>query len=273
MEIKKNELLASHTSIKIGGPAKFFCAPKNLTELKEALAFAGKKIIIGRGTNILFSDEEYDGLVIKIDECCQELQINSETIVVGAGISLNKLVDTLAAKNLGGLEFLAGIPGTVGGAVVMNAGAWGSEIGSFVNWVKVVDYQGQEKILKQAELNFAYRSSKISGIVALAQLKVKSGADLKLIAEYRAKRKEKHPLDLPNCGSVFKNPKPLIAAKLIEEAGCKGFRIGDAQISEKHANFIVNLGHATAKDVLELIRLIRERVKVNLELEVKVVLE
>jgi len=274
MEIKKNELLANHASIRIGGPAKFFCSPKNIVELKEALAFDGKKIVIGRGTNILFSDEGYNGLVIKVEECCQELQINGEAIVVGAGVSLNKLVDTLAAENLGGLEFLAGIPGSVGGAVVMNAGAWGGEIGSFVDWVKVISYEGEEKLLKQADLHFSYRSSITSGIVVEAKLKVKKGFDQKLVDEYRTKRREKHPLDLPNCGSVFKNPKPLIAAKLIEEAGCKGLRVGDAQISEKHANFIVNLGHATAKDVLELIRQVQVRVKkVNLVPEVKVVLE
>ena len=150
----------------------------------------------------------------------------------------------------------------------------GSEIGTFVKWVKVVSYEGEEKVLRQADLHYSYRSSAIAGVVVEAKLKVKQGADLKLIKEYRSKRKAKHPLDLPNCGSVFKNPKPLIAAKLIEEACCKGLRVGDAKVSEKHANFIVNLGQATSKDVLNLVQLIKSRVKkVDLVPEVKVVLE
>ena len=273
MNLKKNEPLARHTSLKVGGPAKLFCVPKNIAELKEALAIDEKKIVIGRGTNIIFSDLGYSGLVIKIDECCQEIKLDGEIVSVGAGMSLNKLVDLLAEKDLGGLEFLAGIPGTVGGAVVMNAGAWGGEIGSFVESVKVIDDYGEEKVFKKADLGFAYRSSAISGVVVEVVFNLKQGAKPELIDEYRANRAQKHPLDLPNCGSVFKNPKPQIAAKLIEEAGCKGYRIGDAQISEKHANSIVNLGHATAKDVLALIRYVRDRVKVELVPEVRIVLE
>ncbi len=267
MKFLRNESLKKHNSFRIGGKADYFCIPKNIEELKQALLFAKEKkleiAIVGCGTNLLVRDQGFKGLVIK-------------TSKLNAGISLPRLIKSLASKGLGGLEFLAGIPGSVGGAVVMNAGAWGKEISRVVKEVVVLDYNGKEKVFKKKDLKFGYRSSRFQKekyiiVEVVFRLKKKKKSLIKKdINKYLSMRKSRQPLGSPNCGSIFKNPKSGFAGQIIELAGCKGMRRGDAQVSQKHANFIVNLGEAKARDVIRLMTVIQSRVKVKLEPEIKI---
>jgi UDP-N-acetylmuramate dehydrogenase len=235
--------------------------------------------VIGAGTNLLVLDRGFKGLVIKLAFGLNNLTLEKNRLRAGAGVLLPRLVMFTAAKGLGGIEFLAGIPGSVGGAVVMNAGAWGKEIGRFVEEVKVIDQRGEESVLRKKQLGFGYRRSRLQGgrlIITEITLKLKKmprKAIREMIKDYLAKRRDGQPLGIPNCGSVFKNPKGDFAGRLIEAAGLKGVRVGDAQVSSKHANFIVNLGEAKAKDVIKLITRIRGAVKVKLEPEVRILLE
>lgn len=284
MRYRRNTLLKKHTSFRIGGLADYFCAPKNREELCEALNFAKEKklpvAILGAGSNLLIRDQGFKGLVIKIAGALNWIKIKDNKIHVGAGVFLPRLVRNLASKGLSGLEFLAGIPGSVGGALVMNAGAWGKEIGKYVDQVVVLDSLGREKVLSRKQVGFSYRQSKLQAeklIVVEVVFKLRRGKkrDIqKKINEYLSKRKTFQPLGSPNCGSVFKNPKGDYAGRLIEAAGCKGLRMGDAQVSSKHANFIVNLGDARAQDVIKLITIVQQSVKnkskVNLEPEIRI---
>lgn len=291
MKYLRNELLNKHSSFKIGGPAQYFCEPKNQNEIIAALKYAKanklKVAVIGYGTNLLIPDAGFDGLVIKIGPKLKTLKITGQKIEVGSGISITSLITQLAAKGLGGIEFLAGIPGSIGGAVVMNAGAWGNEISRFVEDVTVIDRRGKELIITQDKLKFGYRKSilqkqrYIVSKVTIKLIKKKPAAILSQIKEYIKIRHSKHPLTFPNCGSVFKNPKDQKnskpAGQLIEAAGCKGLRVGNAQVSNQHANFIVNLGGATAEDVTALMKKVQsavwKRFKIKLEPEVKTMVE
>ncbi|OGC06147.1 UDP-N-acetylenolpyruvoylglucosamine reductase [candidate division WOR-1 bacterium RIFCSPLOWO2_02_FULL_46_20] len=281
MKYLRNEPLSRHTSFKIGGPANYFCLPKSIGNIKEVLSFARqnklKIAVIGAGSNLLAPDQGFSGLVIKIGQGLAWVKAKGDRVSVGAGVGLARLV------KLGGLEFLAGIPGSVGGAVVMNAGAWGEEIGKYVEQVTVLDGAGRVKEIKRKNLGFAYRKSKLQKsrfIVAEVVFKldrIRQRVKQEKIKEYLAKRRARHPLDRPSCGSVFKNPRGLTAGALIEAAGCQGKRIGDAQVSKKHANFIVNLGGAKAADVIKLISIVQKAVnnkfKVLLEPELKTMVQ
>jgi UDP-N-acetylmuramate dehydrogenase len=285
MRFLRNEKLKKHTSFRIGGPAEYFCVAKNIDQIREALAFAKEKklalAVIGAGSNILVRDNGFPGLVIKIST--NSLEINKSRVRVGSGMPLGKLVSSLSAKGIGSLEFLVGIPGSVGGAVVMNSGAWGKEIGDFVKKVKVMNRAGQEIELSRKQMGFGYRKSRLQNdklIVTEVELKLRRKgrkAISKKVKEYIAKRKDKQPVGSPNCGSTFKNPKKDFAARLIEQSGCKGMRMGDAQVSPKHANFIVNLGDASANDVIKLMTLIQIQVKskfgIQLEPELKIMVK
>jgi len=285
MRFKRDEKLKKHTSFRIGGPAEYFCVAKSTDQIREALRFAKEKklpvAVIGAGSNILVRDEGFPGLVIK--NSLNTLEIDGSRVRVGSGIPLGKLVSALRKRGIGGLEFLVGIPGSVGGAIVMNSGAWGKEIGDLVEKVKVIDRNGQETVFTRGQMGFGYRKSRLQKgklIVTEVELRLRRKirkAIAKKIQEYIAKRKDKQPVGSPNCGSTFKNPKKDFAARLIEQAGFKGMRVGDAQVSPKHANFIVNLGDATAKDVLKLMMLIQTRVKskfgIKLEPELKIMVK
>lgn len=285
MKFWRNQLLKNHTSLHIGGRADYFCQPKNFAELKEALAFArANKLpiaILGAGTNTLAADQGFAGLVIKIG--LKEVKVKGRSITVGAGVLLPNLISRLAKQNLGGLEFLAGVPGSVGGAVVMNAGAWGKSIGDYILQIKALDKAGREKIFKRGRIKFAYRRSQfprgqwLVTEVVLRLRKWKMAAIKKQIMDFLEKRRLNQPLGIPSCGSVFKNPAGKFAGQLIEAAGCKGLRVGDAQVSSRHANFIVNLGEARARDFLTLMSTVQKAVKeqghVLLEPEVKIMLE
>jgi len=291
IKIKKNVLLAPYTNYRIGGPAKYFCETNNSEDIIEALDFADKKnipiFVLGGGTNMLVSDRGFEGLVIKFHVSCIKLQENN--IIVGAGNLLSDVVSFAIKNDLQGLEWAAGIPGTVGGAVRGNAGAFGGEMKDIVKTVKCLDIEGKELVdFNKKELGFEYRSSSIKTkksfiilSVELELIKMINNEDSKRakknLVEYIKYRKEHHPLEYPSCGSIFKNVeakkinknKELLenieeniipAALLIAKAGLVGKKIGNAQISEKHANFIVNLGNAKAKDVLELINLCQKEV-------------
>ncbi|MBU0672870.1 MAG: UDP-N-acetylmuramate dehydrogenase [Candidatus Margulisbacteria bacterium] len=287
MKFQRNEPLKKHTSLRIGGLADYFFQPKNIEELAEALELARKNklpvAVLGGGTNLLVLEQGFRGLVIKLGRGLNTVTIEGSKIRVGAGVLLPNLIVTLAKKGVGGLEFLAGVPGSVGGAVVMNAGAWGKEIGQYVAEVRVLDHAGQEKVLKKSKLKLGYRSSLFQNsnwILTEVLLNLRRKKP-KLIKErllyYLTKRRASQPLGIPNCGSVFKNPKNDYAGRLIEAAGCKGLRIGDAQVSVKHANFIVNLGEANAKDVIKIMtrvqKAVKERFKILLEPEVKIMVK
>jgi len=283
MKILRNEPLKRHTSLHIGGPADYFCIPTNTDELREALQFAKERklrlAIMGAGTNLLALDNGFRGLVIKLYGGLNWIKIHRPKAQVGAGVALAKLLFALAKKGLGGIEFLAGIPGSIGGAVYMNAGAWEKRIGDFVEEVRAVDRTGKERIFNKAQLGFGYRKSKLQNsqwIITDIVLKLRRKQRKlisKKIKEYLRLRRDKQPLGTPNCGSVFKNPKGDFAGRIIEQAGCKGMRFGDAQISSKHANFILNLGEAKAKDVIKLMTYIQKAVKIELEPEVKILTE
>ena len=287
MKYLRNELLRKHTSFRIGGPADYFCVPGSVEELKEALIFAKERrlpvAVMGAGTNLLALDKGFRGLVIKLSGGLRQLKARGRTLYLGAGVLIPQLLNCMVRRGLGGVEFLAGIPGTVGGAAVMNAGAWGREIGRYVDRVRLVDPKGKEIILKKKRMGFGYRKSVLQKgmhIVVEVVLKLRK-SDRRLIKkkmkEYLKQRKTSQPLGSPNAGSVFRNPRGKFAGKLLEEAGCKGLRIGDAQVSTKHSNFIVNLGEAKARDVIKLItraqNLVKKKFKIRLEPELKIMVK
>ena len=279
-KMKIDEPLRNHSSFKIGGTADFLVIPSTKDGLVKLVAALGEEkinyIVIGNGSNIIFADEGFRGVVIKttgINECSLE----GDVITAGNGILLSSLANFACNNSLGGLEFVAGIPGTLGGAVLMNAGAYGGEMKDVVIETEYLDVGGSVKTIK--EHGFGYRKSIFSsGNEIILESKLKLFArDRREIAEHMVelanKRREKQPLDMPSAGSTFKRPEGYFAGKLIEDAGLRGFSIGGAQVSEKHCGFIVNRGDATAKDVLELIsycqKCVLEQFGVELETEVK----
>ena len=282
MKFIEKEKLSKHTTFKIGGPANFFCEPESIAELKEALLFAKEKklrtFVIGSGSNLLAPDKGYKGLVIKPK--LTELTIKGNDITAGAGVPIAHLLKTLAEAGLTGLEFMVGIPGTVGGAVVMNAGTAENWIGDRLVAVWAMDAKGKEVAFSREQCEFGYRKSFFQTekyFITVVQLKVNPGDREEInkkMKELMAVRVAKQPYDQPSAGSVFKNPPNDFAGRLIEAAGLKGKQIGQAQISKKHANFIINLGGASSKDVLALVHLaqreVKKRLKVKLELEVEV---
>ncbi len=277
-----NEPMAKYTSMRVGGPADYYLEPADKADLVEIVKyFQSNKfpyIMVGRGSNILVSDKGIRGAVINIEAALPHVRLEGDLVVAEAGITLAKFVDFCVQQGLAGVEMLAGIPGSMGGAIVMNAGAHGGEISDHLVEVEVFRNGRVQKIPK-LEAGFAYRTSAFGGdIVLSASFRLPKGNKEELLNKRRElilKRNTTQPLQLPNSGSMFKNPPGHFAARLIEQAGLKGKRVGNAQISEKHANFIVNLGGAKASDVLTLIDLARRTVHQNtgilLELEVKLV--
>jgi len=280
-----NELMKNHTSLHIGGPADALVIPNDEKDLKNLLCFANESnipwTVIGNGTKLLVSDEGVDGLIIKISGCFKKYTISIHKVEVGAGYPLAKLSKTVADSGLSGLEFAVAIPGTVGGGVVMNAGAHGSMMSDVLTIATVMNANGDVRTYSKNDLNFGYRCSKLQNnkmIVLNAKMKLKEDNVEKIESKMHENmkwRKKNQPLDFPNAGSIFKNPLNAPAGKLIDMAGLKGIKIGGAKISEKNANFIVNLGNATANDVLDLIDLAQQRVLqkygVRLEPEIRII--
>lgn len=272
--------LEKYTTYKLDTLARIIITPRNIEELKKALNVIKKNNlkykILGNGSNLIFANEVYDGVLIKLDSF-DEMKINKNKIVVGAGYNLIKLTMKAANADLTGLEFASGIPGTVGGAIYMNAGAYKSDMGYIVESVKALNPDGEIVTFKNKDLDYHYRTSffqKNPGYVILeATLNLKKGkkeAILELIKDRRLRRIETQPLEFPNAGSVFRNPEGDYAGRLIEECNLKGFHVNDAYVSEKHANFIVNKGKATGKDIKDLIIKVQTEVKNKFDIELKV---
>ena len=276
------EPLAKYTSFRIGGPADFYLEPVDKYDLIDIVRFFKKLdyrfMIIGKGSNLLISDAGFRGAAINLEEGMGIVRTEAERIVADAGVRLSKFVDFCIQHEKAGVEMLAGIPGTIGGAVIMNAGAYGGEISDHLVEVEIYRDDNLQKVTK-AEAGFSYRRSGFGRDVILNASFVLPQGDLTELLRRRRelllKRNQSQPLNLPNSGSMFKNPQGTFAAKLVEEARLKGKRIGGAQISERHGNFIVNHGGATAHNVLDLVTLARkkvfERTGVKLELEVKLI--
>ncbi|MDY3276280.1 MAG: UDP-N-acetylmuramate dehydrogenase [Agathobacter sp.] len=282
--IRTEEPMSKHTTFRIGGAAEVFAAP-DARELPQLLAMAkGADVpvtVIGNGSNLLVGDRGIDGLVIEIGERMSEVRIEGTILVAGAGALLSKAAQTAAAAGLGDLEFAAGIPGSVGGAVVMNAGAYGGEMKDVLQSVKVLTEEGELLILTTEDLELGYRHScvperKYIVVEATMELSAKPEEEIRAcMAELRAKRVEKQPLEYPSAGSTFKRPEGYFAGKLIMDAGLRGYTVGGAQVSEKHCGFVINKGGATAADVRQLMQDVHDRVKeqfdVELEPEVKMI--
>lgn len=274
------EPLARHTWLKIGGPADLFLVPATKADVVSAAVFCQANAIpvtiLGSGSNILVGDNGIRGAVILIHKTLDYIHADGGHVRAGAGTNLPKLVSDLLKMGYTGMENLGGIPGSLGGAVIMNAGAYGSEIFDFITDVELVRH-GKAITLKKEEIHYAYRETDLTADIILEAGFTFERGDVEAAKERRkamlAKRKNSQPLDRPNAGSFFKNPAGDFAGRLIESCGLKGFRIGDAVVSEKHANFLVNDGAATASDMMKLIGHVRETVLqahgVLLELEVK----
>ena len=284
--ILKNEPMEKHTSFKIGGNADYFIKITSIEELKAILNFASKKniplTVVGNGTNLLVREGGIRGIVIKLELKNFKIKRLSNEILITAesGLTLSALSSIALKEELEGLEFLSGIPGTIGGALRMNAGAYGAEMKDIVIKTRYMTYDGKIKTLDYKEHEFEYRNSifsKIDAIIIDTTIKVRKGEKKEIenkIEEYSKSRREKQPLEYPNAGSTFKRVEGLITAKMIDDCGLKGYNIGDAEVSSKHAGFIINKGKATASDVLELAEYVKTKVKskfnVDIELEILV---
>ncbi len=287
-EIKTNEDMSKHTSFKVGGKADIFIKINDIQDLKYILDFTKKNniplTIIGNGSNVLVKDNGIRGITIYLnfDDIQIDEEQNGEVIVtVGSGVKLAMLAVILQKKGIAGFEFASGIPGTIGGAIRMNAGAYGKEMKEVVENVTYMDEEGNKHKLENEQMDFSYRHSRFKEkqeIIIEAQLKFQKEDAEKIkerMDEYRKARMEKQPIDMPSAGSTFKRGTNYISAKLIDDAGLKGYEIGGAQVSEKHAGFIVNKGNATAQDILDLIdyviKVVYEKFGKILELEVEVI--
>ena len=278
----KDEAMAKHTSYRIGGPANAYITPRDKDDLSQILQFANQHGIatyfVGSGSNLLVADEGIDGLVITLGKSLKRLEITGATVFAESGVMLGKMVKECISRNLSGVESMIGVPGTLGGALVMNAGAFGGEISNYLKHVTVMEMDGQEKQYQPGDISFSYRHSTFPDdeIVISAEFELIQ-SDKDTVQEKRAVasggRKATQPLKFRSAGSVFKNPKEGAAGYYIDQAGLKGTKVGDAEISPIHANFFVNHGKAKASDVVALIRLARETVHdkfgIMLDLEVK----
>ena len=285
LELRLEESMAKHTSFRIGGPAEVMAFPKNKEELSELLKLSDlmdlKPAILGAGTNILAPDEGIRGLVICLKDCMDGMErLDATHIRIASGVTMARAANFAANLGLSGLEFAHGIPGSVGGGVYMNAGAYGGEICQVCTEVEVMDLAGNLRVFSAAEMEFSYRHSRLeedSGIVvsAVFTLTEKPVEEIRAVMQnLRARRRASQPLDLPSAGSVFKRPVGGYAAAMIDETGLKGYRVGGAAVSEKHAGFAVNVGGATAEDVKRLLSDVADKVfdrtGIRLEPEIRI---
>jgi UDP-N-acetylmuramate dehydrogenase len=268
-DVYLNESMARHTTFKVGGPAAIFVIANSLEELRTLILLAKKNqtpfLIVGRGSNLLVSDKGFEGIVIRLGTYFSKIIIDGSHVQAGASVTLPALVQATCKEGLKSLVFAVGIPGTLGGALALNAGAFGECVGNFVKSVTVYSFDAELKAFDRSQINFDYRSSSLKnkGIILEATLRLEKGDITRIkvqMERYFKARKDSQPLNFANAGSVFKNPPKLLAGKIVEEVGCKGWREGNAKVSEKHANFIVNLGNAQAADIYELIQKVRNKV-------------
>ena len=280
--IRRQEPMADHTTFRIGGPADCFVQIENKDQLIQVQRYLGQVeapfFILGNGSNLLVSDKGYQGVILQIGREMSKIEVSDTVITAEAGASLAQVARAALEHGLTGLEFAAGIPGTVGGGVVMNAGAYDGSLSQVVTQVNVVTTDGECMELENQSMEFGYRTSTIRNsrfTVTEVIMRLEKGDREQIRArmdELAIKRREKQPLEYPSAGSTFKRPKGYFAGKLIMDAGLRGFRLGGAKVSDKHCGFIVNMGNATAEDVRDVIFEVQERVKdrfhVNLEPEV-----
>lgn len=283
-KIKTNEDMSKHTSFKAGGKAKFYIKAKTVEDVINTVKISKENnipiVVLGNGSNILFKDKEFNGVVLKIE--LDTLKIEENIITAEAGVKNAILGRKALDNNLQGFEFAAGIPGTIGGAIRMNAGAYGGEIKDIVQDVEYLDYEDLKiKKITNKECNFEYRHSVFcenKNIILSATFKLENGIKEEIanrMNEFAKSRKEKQPLEYPSAGSTFKRGTDFITAKLIDECGLKGYQIGGAQVSEKHAGFIINKENATAKDIIDLVEYVKKTVKEktgkSIDLEVEII--
>ena len=279
-----NEPMSRHTTFRTGGPACLFLRPENQDQLKKVMDFVRRLgtdyFVLGNGSNLLVSDEGYDGVIISLSKFNKVELKGTNQIYVEAG-AMNSTIASFARDNaLTGFEFAAGIPGTIGGAMIMNAGAYGGEMAQVVTEVTVLSPEGEIMVLDNNTMEFGYRTSAIKNkgfIVLSVLLTLKRGKEEEITAQMKElaeKRRDKQPLEYPSAGSTFKRPEGYFAGKLIEDAGLRGFSVGDAQVSEKHCGFVVNKGSASSTDIYNLIKEVQKVVyeKANVRLEPEVII-
>ena len=269
LKVEQNVMLKKYTTFKVGGPANIFVTPRtkqalmNLTQIINEIDQS--YFVLGKGSNIIVGDKGYNGIIIYTGQL-DKIKVDNNTIVAQSGATLKDIAEIAQDYSLTGMEFASGIPGSLGGAVFMNAGAYGGEMNDIVQKVSAVDQKGQKKVMPKKELNLSYRSSIFQEneyIILDAFLKLTKGNKDDIRAKMdklERKRKNKQPLEYPSAGSSFKRPKDHYTGPLIEKANMKGYQIGGAQVSEKHAGFIVNKGNATAQDIVKLIQKIQKEV-------------
>jgi len=282
-DILLDEMMSKHTSFKTGGNADIFVKAYSIDEIKSVLKISKENniplFVLGNGTNLLVKDEGYRGIILQIK--LEEINIDGIKVIVQSGVKNAILSKKLLDNSLTGFEFASGIPGTIGGAIKMNAGAYGSEMKDIVEQVTYMDFDGNLHTISNLECEFEYRHSRFfneQAIILEVKLNLEKGNKSEIeekISELLKQRKEKQPLEYPNAGSTFKRGENYITAKLIDECGLKGYTIGGAQVSEKHAGFIINKNNATSKDILDLIEYVKTKVKEktgeDIKLEVEII--
>lgn len=281
--VKLQEPMSRHTTFRIGGPADFYLCPHSTKEVQEIVEICKEEnlpyFVLGNGSNLLVSDKGYRGVVIQLWKNFSDITVKDCCIQAKAGALLSKVATEALEAGLTGMEFASGIPGTIGGAAFMNAGAYGGEMKDIIKSMKVLDTQGEVRVLPKEELKMGYRTSivKEKGYTVLSvELELSKGNREEIrntMEDLKERRTSKQPLEMPSAGSTFKRPEGYFAGKLIMDSGLRGFSVGGAQVSEKHCGFVVNKGGATAMDVLTLIREVQRKVKeqfgVDLETEVR----
>lgn len=279
------EPMSRHTTFRIGGPAAYYCMPQSIEEVLQVITLCRREKlpfrVMGNGSNLLFQDSGYAGAVIDMTRGLNQISVSGSRITAEAGVLLGNLARKALSAGLTGLEFAAGIPGSVGGALTMNAGAYGGEMKQVVESARVLTAEGDIRVIPKEGLELSYRRSAVrtEGLIVLeAVFRLERGQESQIrqtMESLAARRREKQPLEYPSAGSTFKRPEGYFAAQLIDEAGLKGLTVGGAQVSEKHAGFVINRDNASAADVLalcgEIKRRVRERSGVELELEVEVI--
>ena len=282
--ILENEPMDTHTTFRVGGAARYLLNIDNSEQLSGIVRYlnlVGREyFLIGNGSNLLVSDKGYDGIVLKLSGSFKDIRVEGDRVICGGGALLSAVARAAADNSLTGMEFAAGIPGSLGGAMVMNAGAFDGEMGMITESVTVINKKGEELVLDNSTMEFGYRRSVLRGtgyIATQAELRLKTGIRSEieaLMAELNGRRRQRQPLEYPSAGSTFKRPEGYYAGKLIMDAGLRGFSIGGAMVSDKHCGFVINRGNASASDVRDVIVQVQEvvREKFGVELEREVIL-
>ena len=262
-EMIEDEPMYKHTTYKVGGPARIYLKVKDVDSLIKTIKYCGKHrvkyLVIGRGSNLLFSDREYEGLIISLNECFNEIKVNGSTMIAQAGVPMISLSYQAAKIGLSGFEFMGGIPGSIGGGIYMNAGAYKYDLASVVKTVTLLNEKHEVVTFNNEQMDFSYRHSicqdnrKLIVLEVTFELTAKSPDEIKAVLDKRKERRmSSQPWNMPSAGSVFRNPQDKPAWQYIDECGLRGYEIGGAQVSPKHSNFIVNNGYASAKDIYDL---------------------